>query len=158
MPIKAQSDGQAESTKYRSASTPVASKSMTVTLTPTPPKAVSTPAATPKAVASPATVKAATPASTKVAKPAAAATSVDAKDITTPVRDRSAIEGPDRRTKAPTDSPDKTKSEVSPARDEALPELSLAKFKTVKKGDDGYNDNPGPDDVITIKPWKLKVT
>ena len=139
-------------TKCKSASTPVASKSKTVTSTPATPKAVSTPATTSKAVASPAPVKAATPASTKAAKPAAAATPVVAGDITTPVRDRSAIEGPDRRTKAPTDSPDKTESEASPARDDALPELNPTKFTTVKKGDDGYNDNPGPDDVTTVKP------
>eukprot|EP00090_Calanus_glacialis_P002838 TRINITY_DN1209_c0_g1_i1.p1 TRINITY_DN1209_c0_g1~~TRINITY_DN1209_c0_g1_i1.p1 ORF type:complete len:1016 (-),score=414.02 TRINITY_DN1209_c0_g1_i1:154-3201(-) len=127
----------------KSASTPVASKSKPVTSTPAPPKAVSTPAATPKAVTSPAPVKAATPAATKAAKPAAA-TPVAAEVVTPPARGRSAIKGSDRGTRASTDSQDKTESEASPPRDEALPEFDPAKFtpgyvpKTVEKGGDEY--------------------
>jgi len=128
----------------KSASTPVASKSKPVTSTPAPPKAVSTPAATPKAVASPAPAKAATPASAKAAKPAAA-TPVAAEAVTTPAaRGRSAVKGSDRGTRASTESQDKTESEASPPRDEALPEFDPAKFtpgyvpKTVQKGEDEY--------------------
>jgi len=128
--------------KGKSASTPVASKSKPVTSTPAPPKTVSTPAATPKAAASPAPAKAATPVSAKAAKPApAAATPVAAEAVTTPAaRGRSAVKG----ARASTESQDKTESEASPPRDEALPEFDPAKFtpgyvpKTVQKGEDEY--------------------
>ena len=76
MPTTAQPDGQGEGAEYRSATTPVASKSKANTLTPTSPRAVSTSTATSKAVASPATVKAATIASTTAIKPTATATPV----------------------------------------------------------------------------------
>ena len=149
MPIKAQSDSQSERAKCRSASTPVASKSETVTLTPAPPKAVSTPAATSKAVSLPATVKAATHASTKAAEPAATANPIVAEDVTTPARGRG--------TRAPTDSQEKTESEASPPREEALPECDPAKMiheyvpKTMEKGGGEYNDNSEPDGVTTAK-------
>jgi hypothetical protein len=152
IPTKAQPDIQGESAEYRSATTPVASKSETVMLTPTSPRAVSTLAAALKAVTSPVTVKAATSVSTKVAESAAAATPVAAEDITTPVRGRSVVLKLDRGTKAPTDSTENTEFEASPACDEAWLEVNPAEFETVKKGGDEYDDNPELGEVTTVKP------
>merc|ERR1712241_346269 len=62
-------------------------------------------------------------------------------DSATP-RGRSAAKGSDRAARASTDSQEK--SEVSPPRDETLPEFDPAKFtpgyvpKTVSKGEDEY--------------------
>jgi hypothetical protein len=86
--IKAQPDSQGGSAEYRSASTPSASMSKTVTLTPRSLRAVYTSTAASRAVASPATVKAATLASTKAAEPTATATPVVAEAVATPARGR----------------------------------------------------------------------
>ena len=132
-------DSQGECAEHRSASTPSASMSKTVTLTPTSPRAAYTSTAASKAVASPATVKAANIASTTAIKPTATATPVVTEDVTTLVGGRSEVEGPDRGSKAPIDSPDKTEPEDSTTCNETWLESNSAVFKTVKKGGD---DNP----------------
>jgi hypothetical protein len=135
-------DCQKSSTVFMSP-TPTATDSMTVTLTPTSPRAAYTSTAASKVVASPATIT-----STTAIKPTATATPVVTEDVTTPVRGRSEVEGPDRGSKAPIDSPDKTEPKDSPTCDEARLEFNSAAFKTVKKGGD---DNPELDDVTTVK-------
>ena len=120
----------------------VASKSKSVTSTPAPAKALPSPAAsTPahmEAVSNPASVKVAT-------TPAAKAVPEDSEDFETPTaRGRATTKGSDRANRASTDSQDKTESEASPPRDEALPEFDPAKFtpgyvpKVVSKGEDDY--------------------
>jgi hypothetical protein len=139
-------DSQGESAQHRFASTPIASISKTVTLAPTSPRAVSTSTAASKAVAPTAPVKAATIASTTAIKPTATVTPVGTEDVTTLVRGRSEVEEPDRGSKAPIDSPDKTDPENSTTCNETWPVSNSAVFKTVKKGGD---DKPELDDVTT---------
>jgi hypothetical protein len=86
-------DNQGDCAQQRSASTPSASMSKTVTLTPTSPRAASTSTDASKAVASTvvastAPVKAATIASTTAIKPTANVTPVVTEDITTLVKGR----------------------------------------------------------------------
>jgi len=146
----------------KSSSTPVASKSKPVTSTPAPAKTVSAP--TPKAATAASPSKGETPKSSK-AKETPKATKAAAEpapetpsaDSATP-RGRSAAKGSDRAARASTDSQEKSevdnrnsenrvsksKHEVSPPRDETLPEFDPAKFtpgyvpKTVSKGEDEY--------------------
>ena len=105
------------------------------TLTPTSPRAASTSPAASKAVA-------------PTAKPTATVTPVVTEDVTTLVRGRSEVEEPDRGSKAPIDSPDKTEPEDSTTCNETWLETNSAVFKTVMKGGD---DNPELDDVTTIE-------
>jgi len=145
----------------KSSSTPVASKSKPVTSTPAPAKAASAPTPKGATAASPAkgeTPKAAkeTPKTSKASKAAAEPAPETPPAVETP-RGRSATKGSDRSARVSTDSQDKevdngntenrvskSKSEVSPPRDETLPEFDPAKFtpgyvpKTVSKGEDEY--------------------
>ena len=117
-------DSQAGSAEHKSASTPSASMSKTVTLTPTSPRAAYTSTAASKVVASPATIT-----STTAIKPTATATPVVTEDGTTPVKGRSEVEGPDRGSKAPIDSPDKTEPEDSTTCNETWLESKSDVFK-----------------------------